>query len=463
MKDDFKLFGFSDEKVKDMMKVKEPATDACGQIPNGTASQRKHELALEKESFINRATRERQRRDKDKNSPEGKKMGRGYEPLPIEGTENWVLLDVNRGFPPTLPGDPPEIFVRLSRYVPGNRKIIAYNTKSHSVGLRKVPSNFEGCTVEYHKNGPKLVKVLDEKLIKKRGVKQNVEPQEPSPPSKKRRAQPEEELENNELAENTSPPKKKRGTRVTTEPQAPAPPSRKRRAQPEEELDNTGEAQKPSPPKKRRTRAKAEPKEPSPPSKDQSTRPEELISNKELEHPAPPKPRRGKARALGNDSNADSLLPPKEGLKDHAKTVDTLVITEEDTITVQKPTPPSQKPSLPSEKPSPSSEKSSPPSEKPSPPAKRRAKGRGAGTAGASDNGQHEKKPSPPRRSKRKSDEMDKEAGTPSPDGNVAPTKKRRSARLTTEPEIKKETEDKKEIEEAVDSAVATPADEESI
>ena len=88
VKDDLKAFGFTPERVGELMEKKEREVDACTQIPNGAAAQRKHERAQEAEYFINRETRERQRRNKEKNSPEGKKMGRGYEPLPIQGTES---------------------------------------------------------------------------------------------------------------------------------------------------------------------------------------------------------------------------------------------------------------------------------------------------------------------------------------------------------------------------------------
>ena len=89
-KEDFAQFGFSPDRIKEIFKKKGREIDSCTQILNGTAAQRKHEQALEKERFIDRETRSRQRRNREKNSPEGRKMVRGYEPLPIEGTESKI-------------------------------------------------------------------------------------------------------------------------------------------------------------------------------------------------------------------------------------------------------------------------------------------------------------------------------------------------------------------------------------
>lgn len=79
-------------------------------------------------------------------------------------TSNWVLFKPRHGFPPDF-GVPPELFVRLQYYKPGNKKIIVYNTESTSIGLRKVPKAFEGCKVDYGGPGPKLVKIRADSLL----------------------------------------------------------------------------------------------------------------------------------------------------------------------------------------------------------------------------------------------------------------------------------------------------------
>lgn len=78
---------------------------------------------------------------------------------------NWVLFDPRHQFPPML-GDPPKIFERYAHYQPGNMKIVAYNTESFSVQLRRTPDHFLGKAVVYSKRaGPKLVPVGEEEAV----------------------------------------------------------------------------------------------------------------------------------------------------------------------------------------------------------------------------------------------------------------------------------------------------------
>ncbi|EME46310.1 hypothetical protein DOTSEDRAFT_22398 [Dothistroma septosporum NZE10] len=515
IKDELKAFGFSPEQVSELMKKKEPEVDACTQIPGGAAERRKDERAQEAESFINREIRERQRRNREKTSPEGKKMSRGYEPLPIEGTDNWVLLDIHRGFPPTLPGPPPEIFVRLSCYVPGNKKIIAYNTRSHSIGLRKTPKNLEGCTVEYHKSGPKLISALEKKLIKKRASKTTVEPEDPSPPPKQRQAQPEDKLSNFDEAEKPSPPKTRRGKNAQAEVQE---------ADIAANLAENEAVKKPSPPRMRQTKADAQPEiqnddkpvdhhdqdtqTSSPTSKKRrstssSQQEIEINDNDDAEEPSASKKRRGRGAALPGAQQVATTAnlagkKPAPPRKRRMKASDTSKLEETDTFDlttndVHGKSPPRERrtgaiddsniteagtieiiDNSMLKMSSPPKERFSPPdaqdelapeldgnAKQPLPPKERRSPPdtEAEHPAGGDDTVQTLSPPKEGRSSATlKPDtqnemEKDEDAGSPSPASDIAPVKKRRSARLSTEKEIKKESD-----EEAADSAVATPA-----
>lgn len=81
---------------------------------------------------------------------------------------NWVLFDPRHDFPP-IHGETPFIFQHFAKYTPGNTKIVAYNIESYNISLRKTPSFFQDCKVEYHKNGPKLVRM--------RGMSPDYEPE----------------------------------------------------------------------------------------------------------------------------------------------------------------------------------------------------------------------------------------------------------------------------------------------
>lgn len=69
---------------------------------------------------------------------------------------DWVLFDPLKGFPREF-GDPPSFFQRLATYSPNNTRILEYNVVSKSIRTRLTPRELLGCSVEYSKQGPKII------------------------------------------------------------------------------------------------------------------------------------------------------------------------------------------------------------------------------------------------------------------------------------------------------------------
>lgn len=55
--------------------------------------------------------------------------------------------------------EPPAAYERFSQYMPGNLKVVAFNTESYAITLRKTPDWLKGLSVDYSKTGPKAGKI----------------------------------------------------------------------------------------------------------------------------------------------------------------------------------------------------------------------------------------------------------------------------------------------------------------
>ena len=84
---------------------------------------------------------------------------------------DWILFDPSHGYQDFLDShnviirlrDPPPFFEQYETYGPGNRRILEYNTKTHSVRLKTTPKVLEGKEVVYTASGPKIVNVMETK------------------------------------------------------------------------------------------------------------------------------------------------------------------------------------------------------------------------------------------------------------------------------------------------------------
>lgn len=158
-----------------MLKKPEPTVDTFAQVVHGSYARRKEELMRKRESFLRKqGAGRRARKGSEEESPKKK----GQEEVHLDGANgsklsrvslyitlanvvvtDWVLFDPSRGWPPTIGCEPPSLYEHYAQYVPGNRKIVAYNVESYAISLRRTPATFRGCEVQYLKTGPKLVKV----------------------------------------------------------------------------------------------------------------------------------------------------------------------------------------------------------------------------------------------------------------------------------------------------------------
>lgn len=155
MRDDFKLMGFSSDKIEEMMSTKEPIkVDGATQRPAGGGGM----------CVANTGPEPTKRRRKPAARGQAK-----YEPLSIYEEQNWVLFDPLKGFPAFL-GGPSTAISRWAQFQPGNQRVLLFNTLTQSVRTQTVPDVLRGKAVNYTDLGPKITGFKPVKSTKKKSA-----------------------------------------------------------------------------------------------------------------------------------------------------------------------------------------------------------------------------------------------------------------------------------------------------